>query len=631
MHDTSDLEASSQSTPDTGMRPGSPDLIEGRYRVERELGRGAMGVVYEATDTGLGRRVALKVISHEYAGDPQFVERFEREAKALAAIRHENVAQVHALGEHAGARFYAMEFVAGRTLEALLAERAARHEPWPTRDALNLVRQIASGLSAVHAARIIHRDVKPANILIERETGRPVLIDFGIARTAFVGSVRSTLLVGSPAYMAPEQIKSNAGLELSPAADLYALGCVAYELLTLRPPFNSNEVYEVLRDQVSTAPERLSVHRPDLAHLDAILMRLLAKRPEDRPAGCLALVRELDRMLERHASERPPSAAPAPVPQGDTTRVLLVSTDKAFLARGRLACTLAFRGAWEEVPAGSIATPTPERLREQTPSLAIVHCDGFHDSGAGFIARLRELVGTSVRVLVFGSNVDALDRWRLGALGLSGLHAAAMSGEQMCDVISRNWARERPSGVPGARRSAILTLDEAGPRVPVELFLLVISCGWSEGALPPLAATQLIDAARAEGHPPEAMAAIERACLSPIELVDIDAAEIPAAVRSYAYAFATWIALIDGVISALEESTLHVLAYVLGLSARERTSLQSAVEQACERRVLSPRAGFRYTDFQRTFALRVRRDARPDAARAPAASPSVAPPQPELT
>ncbi|MFO0645320.1 MAG: serine/threonine-protein kinase [Polyangiales bacterium] len=625
MDDTTNTSPESRMTPDTGMRPGSSELIEGRYRVERELGRGAMGVVYEATDTGLGRRVALKVISREFAGDPQFVERFEREAKALAAIRHENVVQVHALGEHHGARFYAMEFVQGRTLESALAERASRHEPWPTREAINLIRQLASGLSAVHAARIIHRDVKPANILIERETGRPVLIDFGIARPAFVGSARSTLMVGSPAYMAPEQIQANPGVELSPAADLYALGCVAYELFALRPPFDSEEVYEVLRDQVSTPAERLSVHRPDLAYLDATLARLLAKRPEDRPAGCLALVRELDRILERDAPQRESFASPAPtLTEGDGARVMLVSTDKAFLARARLACSLAFRGAWTEVSPGTAAAPAIDRLREHGPSLAIVHCDGFHDSGAGFIARLREIVGGPVRVLVFGSDVDALDRWRLGGLGLSGLHAASLSGEAMADVISRHWSKERPSGMPGARKSAIITLDGASPRVPVELFLLVISCGWSEGALPPLAATQIIDAARAEGHGPEAMASIERACLSPIELVDVDATLIPAPVRSYAYAFATWIALIDNVISTLEESTLHVLAYVLGLSSRERTALQSAVEQACERGVLSPRAGFRYADYQRSFGPRMRQDAR-----ASIVSPSIAPPQSE--
>lgn len=565
-----------------------------------------MGVVYEAVDMGLGRRVALKVISGDFAGDSQFVERFEREAKALAAIRHENVVQVHSLGQHEGARFYAMEFVQGRTLESLLAERAERNEPWPTREAINLLRQIASGLSAVHAARIIHRDVKPGNILIERETGRPVLIDFGIARSAFASTTRTTLLVGSPAYMAPEQIQSHGERELTPAADLYALGCIAYELFTLRPPFDSDEIYEVLRDQVSRQPEPLSRHRPDLAHLDSTIARLLAKRPEDRPAGCLGLVRELDRMLERGSL-----LAPAPTSaSSDSPRVLLASTDKAFLSRARLACNLAFRGDWTELQTRN-GDDREVNFEELRPSLAIVHCDAFHDGAAGFIGRLRDHDDGSLRVLVLGSEVDALDRWRLGGIGLPGVRPASLTSEELAEVVKRAWTRPRLSGLPGARRSAILTPDGAGPRVPLELFLLVIACGWSEGALPPLAATQIIDAARAEGHGSESMAAVERGCLSPIELVDIDATELPPAVRAYAYAFATWIALIDEVISPLEESTLHVLGYVLGMSARDRTTLQSVIEQASERGVLSPRVGFRYADYLRMFGPRMRHGAGP--------------------
>jgi serine/threonine-protein kinase len=594
---------------DTGMRPGSHELVEGRYRVERELGRGAMGVVYEASDTGLGRRVALKVITRELAGDPMFVERFMREAKALAAVRHHNIVQVHALGEHAGARYYAMEFIQGRTLEAMLAERCERHEPWPTREALNLLRQVASGLSAVHAARIIHRDVKPGNILIERETGRPVLIDFGIARPAFDGSVRTTLMVGSPAYMAPEQIQAQKNTELTPAADLYALGCVAYELLTLRPPFNSTEVYEVLHDQVSTAPDPLSRHRPDLARLDPLIARLLAKRPEDRPAGCLAVVRELDRLIsDLDAEERVSeiSARPA-LADNDTARVLIVSTDRAFLARARLACNITFRGAWQEVAESLKPEAAVEGLRELMPSLAIVHGDGFHDQGAGFIARLREIVGAPLRVLVFGAPNDALARWRLGALGIAAVHPTNLPGDAMAALVGEAHGRGRTSGLPGARRSAIL-LPDAGPTapsVPTELFLLVISCGWADGSLPALATTQIVDAARAEGHGRDAIAAVERACSAPIELVDVDAAELAPAARAYAYAFATWIALIDGVISPREESTLHVLAYVLGLPVRERTTLQCAVEQACERGVLSPRTGFRFADYNRWVNPRV--------------------------
>ena len=136
------------------------------------------------------------------------------------------------------------------------------------------------------------------------------------------------------------------------------------------------------------------------------------------------------------------------------------------------------------------------------------------------------------------------------------------------------------------------------------------------------AGVRRVEPGAAEGHAAEAMASIERACLSPIELVDVDATHIPGPVRSYAYAFATWIALIDGVISPLEESTLHVLGYVLGISSRDRTRIQSAVEQACERGVLSPRAGFRFADYLRAFGARVGHEPRTDAAPQSIAPPS---------
>jgi len=589
----------------------SKELVDGRYRVERELGAGAMGVVYEATDLGLGRRVALKVITRELAADPAFVERFVREAKALASIRHQNIVQVHALGQHRGAWYYAMELVHGRALDGLVAEHVARGTRLPTREALGIIRQIASGLSAVHAARIIHRDVKPANVMLEQETGRPVLIDFGIARPAFNGNSRSTLLVGSPAYMAPEQIQAQNGAELTPAADLYALGCVAFELLTLRPPFASSDVYEVLRDQVSTPPAPLSALRPDLARFDPLLARLLAKRPEERPGGCLAVVRELDRLTLDWESEHSASLSPiSPSLAGaERARVAVVSRDPVFLAHARQAAALAFRQGWEEVDAGA----AHDRAAGDAPLVVLLHVDGLDDRGVGYVTRLRDLQAAGhARVLAFGNAADPLDRWRLSSLGVTELHAPALGPEGIAELISASVDRGRHSGMPGARPSTIVR-PEAPPAasatvgVPIELFLLVLASAWAEGVLPPRAGAMVLDAARAEGHEPAALAAIERACHTAIDLVDVDVSGLPLEIRAYAFAFATWLALSDGVISQREESTLHVLAFVLGLPVHERTAIQSTVEQVRERGALATRDGFRVADYTRSVAPAISR------------------------
>jgi serine/threonine-protein kinase len=606
-HDTIKTLPRNRETGTSGAMPvgiDSKELIDGRYRIERELGQGAMGVVYEASDLGLGRRVALKVITRELAADPAFVERFVREAKALASIRHQNIVQVHALGQHRGAWYYAMELVHGRALDSLVFDHVSRGTRLPTREALGIIRQIASGLSAVHAARIIHRDVKPANVMLEQETGRPVLIDFGIARPAFNGKTRSTLLVGSPAYMAPEQIQAQNGVELTPAADLYALGCVAYELFALRPPFNSSDVYEVLRDQVSTPAAPISAHRPDLARFDALIARLLAKRPEERPGGCLAVVRELDRLTLDWESEHSASLSPTSpsLAGGERMRVTIVSRDPVFLAHARQAAALAFSHGWEEIEAGA----AHDRTYGDSALVVLLHVDGLDDHGVSYVSRLRDLQAAGhARVLAFGGAVDPLDRWRLSSLGVTELHAPRMGPAAIAEVITTSVDRGRHSGMPGARLSTIVrpaTPDAANTRVPVELFLLVLASAWAEGALPPRAGAMVLDAARAEGYEGDTIAALERACSTPIDLVDVDVSDLSIEVRAYAYAFATWLALSDGVISQREESTLHVVAFVLGLPVGERTAIQSTVEQVRERGALSPRDGFRVAEFSRSVA-----------------------------
>jgi serine/threonine protein kinase len=178
-------------------------IIDGRYRVESELGRGGMGVVYVARDAWLDRPVALKVIAASWASDARATDRFQKEAKALASVRSQHVVQVYAFGPHEGSYFFAMEYVHGRSLRAIIAEHKQHNATIPVHRTLAILSQIANGISAVHAAGIIHRDVKPANIVIEDDTGRPVLVDFGLASPGDDPS--QAIAMGTPQYMAPEQ------------------------------------------------------------------------------------------------------------------------------------------------------------------------------------------------------------------------------------------------------------------------------------------------------------------------------------------------------------------------------------------------------------------------------------------
>jgi serine/threonine protein kinase len=276
--------------------PEPPLVLARRYRVERTLGVGSMGVVHLARDLKRNQVVALKLVSPEHANDPDALYRFSREAAALAAVRHPNVVRVAGVGEDADGKSYvAMEYVKGPSLEEIIAEHANRGEFVPVARALTIVRALAEALAAVHAAGFIHRDVKPSNVLIESITDRPVLLDFGLARTPARASSKS-IGAGTPWYMAPEQLDDEEAreLELSARTDVYALGCTAYELLTASPPFPSVDLDELRDLHLRTPPPPPSTIRPELRPLDAAVARALAKDPSDRFATPVALADALD-------------------------------------------------------------------------------------------------------------------------------------------------------------------------------------------------------------------------------------------------------------------------------------------------------------------------------------------------
>jgi tRNA A-37 threonylcarbamoyl transferase component Bud32 len=257
----------------------------GKYVLEQQIGHGGMAVVFRARDSQLGRPVALKIMDPSVASDREFRERFARESKAAAAVDDPHIIPVFEAGESAGVLFIAMRYVAGGDIRSLLA----RVGPLPVERASAILTSVASALDAAHAAGLVHRDVKPGNMLMDARKGRPdhvYLADFGLTK-ATSGAVSLTgtgRFLGTADYAAPEQI---GGRPVDGRADQYALACAAVEMITGQPPFPFKNVMDVLTAHVSEPPPPLSARRQGLpAELDAVLGRALAKSPGDRYRSC---------------------------------------------------------------------------------------------------------------------------------------------------------------------------------------------------------------------------------------------------------------------------------------------------------------------------------------------------------
>ena len=272
----------------------------GPYRIEQLIGRGGMGVVYRATDTRLGRPVALKLLSPEYSGDRRFRARFERESRLAASIDHGGIVPIYDAGDVDGLLYIAMRFVDGSDLAQLLR----REGPLEPDRALGLVGQLAEALDAAHERGLIHRDVKPSNALVAREGTREhvYLADFGLTKTSGPESVTASgQVMGTVAYMAPEVIR---GEPPGPAADLYALGCVLFECLTGEVPFTGTNEAAVIYAHLESPPPRPRDRAPGLpAGLDAVLARSMAKEPDERFESGAAMVEAADVALG-HATAR---------------------------------------------------------------------------------------------------------------------------------------------------------------------------------------------------------------------------------------------------------------------------------------------------------------------------------------
>jgi len=310
------------------MRPAIGDFPAGSqiasYQIEELIGRGGMAVVYRAVDVRLGRLVALKILAPELARDDAFRQRFIRESRSGAAVDHPNVIPVFEAGEADGVLFIAMRYVTGQDVRALIEQ----HGQLPTARTVSIVTQVASALDAAHAHGLIHRDVKPANMLLATATdGRTpdhiYLSDFGLSKQSVsTSSLTGTgQFLGTLDYMSPEQVE---GRPIDGRTDLYALACAAFEMLTGQPPFRREQNLAVMWAQVSAAPPSVRQWRPELPPaVDQVIAKALAKSPADRHASCLEFAAELRAACAAGPgpSAEQPGGYPAAGPAGPATEL----------------------------------------------------------------------------------------------------------------------------------------------------------------------------------------------------------------------------------------------------------------------------------------------------------------------
>jgi serine/threonine-protein kinase len=320
-----------------------PDLtgrILGDFRVLRRLGQGGMGQVYLAEQLSLKRHVALKILKPELAADPQALKRFEAEAHAVARATHANIVQVYATGAADGFPYIALEHIDGRSLR----DYVARKGPPDAALALHLMRQAAAALQRAAELGIIHRDVKPENILLTRKAEVKVA-DFGLSRVlegegATPHLTQTGVTLGTPMYMSPEQVE---GRPLDPRTDIYSLGATFYFMLAGRPPFRGQNAFEVALQHVRAEPEPLAVLRPDLpTDLCAVVHKMMAKKREDRYQTGRDLLADLARLRGRLGGPRPaeatealPSAPSGARPPAAASETAAQTTTTARAARPR--------------------------------------------------------------------------------------------------------------------------------------------------------------------------------------------------------------------------------------------------------------------------------------------------------
>jgi serine/threonine protein kinase len=367
------------------LRPGT--RLAG-YAIEGVAGSGGMGTVYRARHLHLERTVALKVLAAELASSPDFRERFLRESRTAASIHHPNIVTIHDAGEADGLLYIAMQYIGGTDLGELIHQEGALAPP----RAVSFLGQVASALDAAHAHGVVHRDVKPANVLVQSD--HCYLTDFGLTKplSAQTALTARGEFVGTVHYMAPEQIE---GAAVDGRTDVYALGCLAYHVLSGRLPFERDSDVAVIHAHLKDHPPTLTAARPDLpTGFDAVLTTALAKRREDRPGSCGELVAGLQAELEGVTHQ--------PSDRDDTTVIkLLVAAEEP---RSRALVRASVKGGNVQVLEAGDDRSALAIARKERPQLALIDCDAGEDFAVGVYSALRADPETAdVKIVTLGS------------------------------------------------------------------------------------------------------------------------------------------------------------------------------------------------------------------------------------
>jgi beta-lactam-binding protein with PASTA domain/tRNA A-37 threonylcarbamoyl transferase component Bud32 len=441
-------------------------LFDGRYRIVRKLGSGGMANVYLAEDEDLGRRVAIKILNDRYANDDLFIERFRREAKSAAGLSHPNIVSIYDRGEAEGTYYIAMEVIEGRSLKELILTRGAL----PVDTAIGYAKQLLEALRFAHRHGIIHRDIKPHNVLVSADQHvkanepRLKVTDFGIARHGASQMTEAGSIMGTAQYLSPEQAR---GAPVTAASDLYSAGVVLYEMLTGKVPFTGDSAIEIAMKHVNELPRPPSNLRSEIPpELDQIVLRALAKEPEDRYQTADEFIEDLERVeaglpISRATATAATALLVAPV--GEATEVLSSESPTRVVAPPPTAPATPRRPPTYPPP-GPYDEPPRKRRRWVPWLLVLLLLAAAALAGWWVYSQIQDQLEASEPVAV--PNVEGIER-RLAVERIEGAGLEAEVQEEASSDVDANIviSQSPDAGARIAQGETVTIVVSTGPRL----------------------------------------------------------------------------------------------------------------------------------------------------------------------